>query len=89
MNLLKALQVVYAVVTFAILLAEELGDNIPGFQKKAEAIAKIKEIVISILGQWPVWLPDAVLSWLIDLLVDRFNKAGVFKRGQPLPPALE
>jgi len=80
--MLKLLRVVYFAVGLAVLVVEDLMDGVPGIQKKEEALKRIKDVVVSILGFWPAWLPDQVVGWVIDMVVSVFNRDGTFRKGE-------
>ncbi|UZX15029.1 hypothetical protein KQ693_10415 [Thermus sp. PS18] len=80
--MLKLLRVVYFATGLAVLVVEDLMDGVPGIQKKAEAIGRVKDVVMAILGFWPAWIPDSVLGWVIDTVVGIFNRDGTFRKGE-------
>ncbi len=79
--MLKALRIVFAATALAVLVVEDLMDGVPGIQKKEEALKRVKELVVSIIGFWPAWLPDSVVGWVIDMVVAIFNRDGTFRKG--------
>jgi hypothetical protein len=79
--MLKALRIVFAATALAVLVVEDLMDGVPGVQKKEEALKRVKELVVSLIGFWPAWLPDSVVGWAIDAVVAIFNRDGTFRKG--------
>jgi hypothetical protein len=79
--MLKALRIVFAATALAVLVVEDLMDGVPGIQKKEEALKRVKELVVAIIGFWPAWLPDPVVGWAIDAVVSVFNRDGTFRKG--------
>ncbi len=79
--MLKVLRVVYFAVGLVVLVVEDLMDGVPGIQKKEEALKRVKDVVISILGFWPAWIPDVLVGWVIDTVVGIFNRDGTFRKG--------
>ncbi|WP_243092577.1 hypothetical protein [Thermus hydrothermalis] len=80
--MLKLIRIVYFATALAVLVTEDLMDGVPGIQKKEEAIKRIRDLVASILGFWPAWLPDNVVGWAIDLIVSIFNRDGTFRKAE-------
>jgi len=80
-RILDALGKLVEVVTVAVTLVELKEEEAPGPEKKAEAIAQIKELVA------PLDLPpfvannlDMIAGFLIDVVVGVLNREGFFKR---------
>lgn len=86
--MLNVVKLVYAAVSLVVLLVEDLMDGQPGIQKKAEAITRIKDVVVAALGFWPAWIPDGLLGTAIDWVVSLFNRDGTFRKSEnPAKPA--
>jgi hypothetical protein len=78
---LRVLKIIFAATALAVLVVEDLMDGVPGIQKKEEALKRVKELVVAIIGFWPAWLPDSVVGWAIDAVVSVFNRDGTFRKG--------
>lgn len=78
--MLKYVTTVYAAVQLAILVVEDAGDGVPGAQKKADAIKKVDELLAGAGLKRPVFLSDALLGTLIDVLVAVLNSTGIFRK---------
>jgi hypothetical protein len=79
-SILAVAKLVYAALGLVVLVVEDIMDGQPGAQKKEAAIARVKEVVTGILGYWPSFIPDALLGFLIDWVVGRFNADGTFRK---------
>jgi hypothetical protein len=85
--ILRVLVTVYAAIALAIQLVEDSKDGLTPAEAKAAAMAHVKELVIGAFGSFPVWLPEFIIGYVIDMLVNVLNSKGVFehKTGEPAP----
>jgi hypothetical protein len=95
-TLMDVLHVLVAVAGFIVSVVEAINEGVSGIgeQKKQEALkmwASVRDVlrgvVKDVLGdkaaRWFDFLAqDKIVGFIIDLLVDYFNKAGFFPKGQ-------
>ena len=74
----RILLAVYAAAALAVQLVEDARDGTPGPEARAQAVARVRELVTAALGFYPWWLPDALVGALIDRLVSLLHAKGIF-----------
>jgi hypothetical protein len=77
--ILKVLLVIYSAVALAVQIVEDSKDGLTPAEAKAAALKAAREIIVNALGAFPWWLPEMILAYLVDVLVDILNKKGVFE----------
>jgi hypothetical protein len=77
--ILKVLLVIYSAVALAVQIVEDSKDGLTPTEAKAAALKAAREIIVNALGAFPWWLPEMILAYLVDVLVDILNKKGVFE----------
>lgn len=89
MGILRDLGALFIAVTFIVFGHEVPGQN--GADKKAAALAKVKEILAAPGGfDWPAWLApyqDVLLGLAIDMAVLLANRSGFFARSSGGSPS--
>jgi hypothetical protein len=73
------ISIAYSTFAFVVLLIEDMNDGVAGAQKKLEATKRFKEMLTSVVGVYPGWLPDGLVSAAIDAIVGVANMKGWFK----------
>ena len=89
MGFVKFLELLIAAAGFIVPLAMLLeSEGLPGAEKKAAVLAKLKKQLDEVGLKFPHWAErfvDPILGLLIDAVVAYLNKTGFFTRGETLP----
>lgn len=81
-KILEAVQALVQVAAIAVLIAELAGEatGAKGAEKKAQALARMKELLPPERLGGLAWLYEPAANFLIDAIVAFFNSRGFFAR---------